>query len=56
MAVCRAPNGNFNLFVNGLDGIIKPLYKVDLKLIVCGDINRDYLTDSDKKKGNLMQC
>ena len=50
MAVFRAPNGSFNLSLNGLDGIIKTLYEVDLKLIICGDINIDYLTDSDKKK------
>jgi len=50
MAVYRAPRGNFNLFLNGLDGIIRTLYKVDLKLIICGDINIDYLTDSDKKR------
>jgi hypothetical protein len=50
MAVYRAPNANFNLFLNGLDGIIKTLCKVDLKLIICGDINIDYLTDSDKKR------
>ena len=49
MAVYRAPMGNCNLFLNGLDGIIKTFYKVDSKLI-CGDINIDYLTDSDKKK------
>jgi exonuclease III len=54
MAVYRAPTGNFNLFLNGLDGIIRTLYKADLKLIICGDININYLTDSDKKK-NLMQ-
>ena len=36
MAVSRAPMGNFNLFLNGLDGIIMTLYKVDLKLIICG--------------------
>ena len=50
MAVCRAPTGGFNLFLNGLDGIIKTLYKVDLKLIICGDINIDYNTDSDEKR------
>jgi hypothetical protein len=50
MAVYRAPTSNFNLFLNGLDGIIKTFYKVDLKLIICGDINIDYLTDSDKKR------
>jgi hypothetical protein len=50
MAVYRAPTGNFNLFLNGFDGIIKIFYKVDLKHIICGDINMDYLTDSDKKR------
>jgi len=50
MKVYRAPTGNFNLFLNGLDDIIKALYKVDLKRIICGDINIDYLTDNDKKR------
>jgi hypothetical protein len=47
------------LFVNGLDNIIKSLYKVDLKFIICGDINIDYLTDSDKKRelnAVLLSC
>ena len=55
-AVYRASNGNFNLFLNRLDDIIKTLYKANLQFIICGDINIDYLTDNDKKKGNLMQC
>jgi len=46
MAIYGAPTGNFNLFLNRLDDIIKTLYKVDL----CGDINIDYLTDNDKKR------
>jgi exonuclease III len=50
MTVYRAPTGNFNLFLNRLDDTMKTLYKVDLKLIICGDINIDYLTDSDKKR------
>jgi len=50
MTVYRAPTGNFNLFLNRLDDIIKTLYKVDLKLIICGDINIDYFTDNDKKR------
>ena len=54
MAVYRAPTGNFNLFLNRLDNIIRTHFKVDLKLIICGDINIDYITDSDKKKCNLM--
>ena len=49
MSIYRAPMGNFKLFLNRLNDIIKTFYKVDSKLI-CGDINIDYLTDSDKKK------
>ena len=44
LAVYGAPTGNFNLFLNRLDDTIKILYKVDLKLIICGDVNIDYLT------------
>ena len=47
MAVYRAPTGNFNLFLNRLDDIIKTLYKVDLQIIIYGEINVDYLTDND---------
>ena len=50
MSVYRATTGNFNLFLNRLDDIIKRLYKVTLQLIICGDINIDYLTDNDKKR------
>jgi hypothetical protein len=50
MAVYKAPTGNLSLFLNGLDDIIKTLYKGDLKLIIYGDINIDYLTDNDKKR------
>jgi hypothetical protein len=50
IAVYRAPTGNFNLFLNRLDDIIRSLYKANLHLIICGDINIDYLTDNDKKR------
>ena len=50
IVVCRAPCANFHLFLNGLDGIIRSLYKVDSRLIVCGDINVDYLVDSEGKR------
>jgi len=50
MAVYRAPTGNFNLFLNRLDDIIKTFYKADLQFIICCDIDIDYLTDNDKKR------
>jgi hypothetical protein len=48
--VYRAPYGNFNSFLNGLYSIIKSLYKVKLKLFMCGNINVDYLTDNERRK------
>ena len=38
------------MFLNGLDDIIKTLYKANLQLIKCSDINIDYLTDNDKER------
>ena len=48
--VYRAPSGSFKLFINGLDNIIKKLYKIGLKFIICDDININYLTENDMKK------
>jgi hypothetical protein len=48
--VYRAPCCNFNSFVTELDIIIKSLYKVELKLSICGDINIGYFTDTERKK------
>jgi hypothetical protein len=49
VTVYRASCGNFNSYLNGLDSIIKSLYKVELKLFICGDINIDYLTNNERK-------
>lgn len=50
MTIYRAPTGNYDLFLKRLVDILKSFYKVDSKLILCGDINVDYLTDNVKKK------
>jgi len=49
MTVYRAPSGNFNLFLKKLDDVLKSLYRADLKVIICGDININYLTEGDRK-------
>jgi exonuclease III len=54
VTVYRASCDNFNSFLNELDSIIKSLYKVILKLIICGDINIDHLTDNKRKK--IARC
>ena len=50
MTVYRAPTGNFEAFLNRLNSILKTLYKADSELNVCGDINIDYLSVSEKKR------
>ena len=50
MVVYRAPSGNFNLFLKRFGDILRSLYRVNLKFIICGDINIDYLTEDDSKR------
>jgi hypothetical protein len=50
VTIYRAPYGNFNSFLNGLDSIIKLIYKIERKLIICGEINIDYHTVSDRRR------
>ena len=50
MVVYRVLTGNFNLFLNRLDDSIRSIYRVNLNLILCGDINIDYLTENDRKR------
>ena len=49
ITIYRAPSGNFDLFLSKLDAVLRNLYTVTLEYIFCGDINIDYLTDSDRK-------
>ena len=45
----RAPFGNFNFFINKLDTILSKLYSPALDFIICGDINIDYLKNTEEK-------
>jgi hypothetical protein len=45
----RAPLGNFNFFINKLDAILRKLHNPAIEFIICGDINIDYLKNTDKK-------
>jgi exonuclease III len=46
----RAPSGDFNQFLKRLDTTLKYLYNPKSKFIICGDINIDYLNESNQKK------
>ena len=50
ITIYRAPSGNFNLFINKLDTILRHLYNPALEFIICGDVNIDYLQNTEKKK------
>ena len=50
LVVYRAPTGDFIYFLNKLDDSIKSMYKTNLNLILCGNINIDYLLENDRRK------
>jgi hypothetical protein len=47
--VYRSPNGDFQYFIKGLDNIINKIYKPGVQVIISGDININYLTESKEK-------
>ena len=49
IAIYIAPSGNFDLFVTKLDTILRKLCTATTEYVICGDINIDYLVDSDRK-------
>jgi len=49
ITIYRAPSGNFNLFINKLDTILRKVYNPALDFINYGDINVDYLKNTEKK-------
>jgi exonuclease III len=49
LSLYRVPTGHFNQFIKNLDDTLKHLYKPEAELLICGDINTDYLIDSNQK-------
>ena len=45
----RAPSGNFSSFLLKLDTILQTIYSPKLHLIICGDVNINYLNESENK-------
>ena len=48
--VYSATTGNFNLFLNTLDDVTRSIHRANLNLILCVDINIDYLTENCRKR------
>ena len=50
IAIYRSPSGNIDIFITKLDVILRQLYTVTTEFIICGDINIDYVADTDRKR------
>jgi exonuclease III len=50
LALYRAPSGNYFEFLNRLESILNILYTQKTEIIICGDINVNYLADNSRKK------
>ena len=50
ICICRAPSGNFDIFLHNLEIILNILYTHCTEFIRCGDININYLEPGDKKR------
>ena len=50
ITVYKLPASDFQLFLKILEVIIKKFFQSNLKLIICRDINVNYLIDTDRKR------
>ena len=55
IAVYRSPSGNFNLFLETIDIVLQFLYSPSLGIIICGDLNINYLVLNEQRK-QLDHC
>ena len=52
LSIYRVPSGNFAHFLDKLDTILNLIHSNNTQLIICGDININYLVENKKK--NLL--
>jgi hypothetical protein len=46
----KVPTGNVNYYTHQLDAILHTFYTATLDFIICGDININFLINSERKK------
>jgi len=49
LTIYRSPRGDFTNFLNQLDLILQKLYSNKYNIVICGDINVNYLIDNNQK-------
>ena len=50
LTVYRSPTGNFNSFLEIIDAALQSVYSPSLAVIICGDININYLETNEQRK------
>ena len=50
LAIYRFPRGHFTNFLKQLDLILQKLYNNKYNIVICGDVNVNYLTDNLRKR------
>jgi hypothetical protein len=50
ITIYRSPSGNFNYFLQNLNKVLQSLYTPALHIIICGDINKNYLVENEQKR------
>ena len=50
----KVSTGDSNKFIKNLDDALKYLYKTAVLLLIFGDVNTDYLIESNQKKVSLI--
>jgi hypothetical protein len=49
LCVYRPPTGNFSYFLSSLESILNQIYSITINVIICGDININYLDNTNNK-------
>ena len=49
LTIYRSPSGNFTNFLRHLDLILQKLFKHKYKIVICGDINVNYLLNDNRR-------
>jgi hypothetical protein len=49
LALYKAPSGHFSEFLNRLESILNILHTPKNEVVICGDINVNYLVDNNRK-------
>jgi len=49
LTICRSPRGNFTNFLNRLDLILQKLCSNKYNIVICSDVNVNYLIDNNRR-------